>query len=82
VVAAADATLDNAHVVEDYLARTTTMYRIIQCHQVVLVVERVEASTLSTLSGRKIMRSDNFKSYRLVLPRTSPEIHGLRSSDF
>jgi hypothetical protein len=25
-----DATLDNAHVAEDYLARTTTMYRIIQ----------------------------------------------------
>jgi hypothetical protein len=24
-----DATLDNAHVAEDYLARTTTMYRII-----------------------------------------------------
>jgi hypothetical protein len=24
-----DTTLDNAHVVEDYLARTTTMYRII-----------------------------------------------------
>ena len=26
---ASDATLDNAHVAEDYLARTTTMYRII-----------------------------------------------------
>src|SRR4029077_17305962 len=26
---ASDTTLDNAHVVEDYLARTTTMYRII-----------------------------------------------------
>jgi hypothetical protein len=46
-------------------------------HQVVLVVELVEASTLSTLSARKIMRSDNFKSYRLV-PRTSPEIHEIR----
>jgi hypothetical protein len=28
----------------------------------VLVVELVEASTLSTLSGRKTMRSGNFKS--------------------
>jgi hypothetical protein len=28
-VRGSDATLDNAHVAEDYLARTTTMYRII-----------------------------------------------------
>jgi len=70
-----DATLDNAHVAEDYLARTTTMYRIIavgrtcsvpwtnwirlgmcsqgamtswciiQCHQVVLVVELAKRSS-------------------------------------
>ena len=33
-----------------------------QCDQVVLVVELGEASTLSALSGRKAMRSDNFKS--------------------
>src|SRR4029077_7875166 len=49
-----------------------TSWCTIQCHQVVLVVELVEASTLYTLSARKIMRSDNFKSYRLVLPGTSP----------
>ena len=37
-----DATLDNAHVAEDYLARTTTMYRIIALVGLVLYPEPTE----------------------------------------
>jgi hypothetical protein len=55
-----DRTLDNVHVAEDYLARTTTMYRIIAVGRTCSVprTELAEASALSTLSGRKAMRSD------------------------
>jgi len=63
-----DATLDNAHVAEDDLARTTTMYRIIAVGRTCSLTPsnaikscwwwNWEASTLSALSGRKTMRSD------------------------
>jgi hypothetical protein len=39
---ASDATLDNAHVAEDYLASTTTMYRIIVLVGLVLYPEPTE----------------------------------------
>jgi hypothetical protein len=42
VTTGSDATLDNAHVAEDYLARTTTMYRIIQLVGLVLYPEPAE----------------------------------------
>ena len=37
-----DATLDNAHVAEDYLARTPTMYRIIAVGRTCLYPEPTE----------------------------------------
>ena len=45
-----------------------SIQHLVQCHQVVLVVELVEgqAGILSTLSGRRTMRSDNFKSHQMI----------------
>ena len=40
-----DATLDNAHVAEDDLARTTTMYRIIVLVGLVLALNQLNKAT-------------------------------------